>query len=62
MQIYVVVGVYAGIVDRVSAWTSKARAEAERDRLSADYGIIPTLEGESAHTVVVYEIPLRTDQ
>jgi len=59
MVVYVVVGVYAGCVEHVSAWSELQGAQNEYRKLRHDYGIENCSNGESAHAVVLNELELR---
>lgn len=56
----VVVGVWSGCPDHVSAWARKEDGEKEAARLRRDYKIKPGEEAESEHAVeVFYNCPVR---
>ncbi len=50
MDIYIVVGVYGGIVDSVHAFTDKPAAEAKLAEVKADLGIQEGSEVESQNS------------
>ena len=59
MVVYVVVGVYTGCVDHVSAWAGLPGAQNEYRKLRRDYGIENGCEAESNHAVVLHELEVR---
>ena len=58
-DIHVVIGVWGGCIEHVSAWVDEAAANKEYSRLRQDYGIIEGHEAESEHTVDVWHAKLR---
>jgi hypothetical protein len=54
VTVHVVVAVYAGVIEHVSAWVNEADAEKEYHRLRRDYGIKKGLEAESNHVVELF--------
>ena len=59
MTVYVVIGVWSGCIEHVTAWSDKDKANQEAERMKKDWGIIPGHETESAHVVELYELEVR---
>jgi hypothetical protein len=59
MKVYVIIGVWSGCIEQVTAWTDKGKAEEEAQRMKKDWVIIPGHEAESQHVVDVYELDVR---
>ena len=57
--IHVVIGVWGGCIEHVSAWKDERDAEKEYQRLRRDYGIVEGQEAESPHAVDVWHVQLR---
>ena len=58
-NIHVVIGVWGGCIEHVSAWVDEADADKEYHRLRKDYGIVEGHEAESKHAVDVWHVRLR---
>lgn len=56
MLIYVVVGVYKGVVDKVEGFLDPIQAEMEMARLKNEYGIVPGYEEEAENNVQLHEV------
>ena len=56
MRIYVVVGVYQGVVDEVKGFLDPGEIEAEVTRLKRKYDIVPGYEEESQNDIQLHEI------
>jgi len=56
MRIYVVISVYAGVVDEVMGFKDAAEAETEAAGLRKELGIRLGHEEESEHCVKIHEI------
>jgi hypothetical protein len=59
MTVYVVVGVWSGCINEVTAWSDKDKAKQEAERMRNDYGIIAGQEAESDHAVDWYELEVK---
>ena len=59
MRVYVVIGVWSGCIQHVTAWSDKDKASQEAERMKKDWGIIPGDEAESEHVVDLYELDVR---
>ncbi len=58
-QVYIVVGVWRGTPQEVSAYTEEKDANAEKERLSREWGIEPGLESFTPHAVAVFPTILK---
>ena len=56
MKIYVVIGVFQGVISDVSAFLEPGAAYTEQQRLIEKYGIEPGHEEESEHNVQLHEV------
>jgi len=56
MNLYVVVGVFQGVIDEVNGYTDAGEANADLDGLKIKYDIMPAQEAESEHDVKLFEI------
>jgi len=56
MRIYVVVGVFQGVVNDVEGFIDAGEAELELARLRHEYGIVPGHEEESENNVQLHEV------
>lgn len=59
MTVYVVVGVYAGCIDHVKAWSDRAKAEKDLAGIRQDYGIRKGQEAESEHAAEMHELTIQ---
>lgn len=59
MTVYVVVGVWSGCIEEVTAWLHKDEANIKAEQLRSLWGIIPGLEAESPHVVDVYDLEVQ---
>ena len=59
MTVYVIIGVWSGCIEHVTAWSDKDKANQEAEQMKKDWGIIPGHEAESQHVVEVYELEVR---
>jgi hypothetical protein len=59
MTVYVVIGVWSGCIEHVTAWSDKDQADNEAKRLKDVWGISTGQEAESPHVVDVYEVEVR---
>jgi hypothetical protein len=59
MKVYVIIGVWSGCIEHVTAWSDKDKANQEAERMKKDWGIIPGHEAESQHVVDLYELQVR---
>ena len=59
MTVYVIIGVWSGCIEHVTAWSDKDKAKQEAERMRKDYGIIAGQEAESDHAVDWYELEVR---
>ena len=57
-QLYVVVGVFGGVVDTVVVDTDEAAAQAHYRRLCTEYGFDPAHASESEHDVKLVSVSL----
>lgn len=55
-KVWVLVGAWSGCIDSVWAYTDKATAEREEEKLRKQYGIRKGHEGESDHAVELHEL------
>ena len=58
MKIYVVVGVFQGVIDEVNGFTEPEEANADLEGLNIKYEIMPGQEAESENDVKLFEIDL----
>jgi hypothetical protein len=56
MTIYVVIGVFQGVVSDVRGFIDPGEAEMEVDRLKNEYNIEPSREEESENSVNLHEV------
>lgn len=56
MKIYIVIGVFQGVVDTVKGFIDSGEAEMELGELQVAYGITPGHEEESENSVQLHEI------
>jgi len=56
MKVWVVIGVYSGIIDCVQAWSTKFQATEHQAHLKKSYNIKPGFESQSLHSVKMYEL------
>lgn len=56
MRIYVVVGVYQGVVAEVKGFIDPGEADAEVARLKGEYDIVPGQEEESQNDVQLHAV------
>jgi len=54
--VYVVIGVRSGIIDCVTAWSTKFQAQEHQVLLKKGYQIKPGCEEQSLNSVKVYEL------
>jgi hypothetical protein len=59
MTVYVIIGIWSGSIEEVSAWTDSVKANTEVDRLKKKWDIIPGHEAESEHVVYLYELEVQ---
>jgi len=59
MTVYVIIGIWSGCIEHVTAWSDKGEADKETERMKKDWGIIPGHEAESQHVVDLYELQVR---
>jgi hypothetical protein len=55
MKVYVVIGVWSGCIQHVTAWSDKDKANEEAERMKKDWGT--ALRGQ--HIVDLYELDVR---
>lgn len=56
MTLYIVIGVFQGVVSDVSGFIDQGAASMEQQRLSEQYGIEQGQEEESEHNVQLHEV------
>jgi len=55
MDIYVVVGVFQGVINEVQVFNERGEAETELEGLNAQYGIMPGREEESENDARLFD-------
>lgn len=58
MHIYVVIGVWGGLIEEVKGFLDPSLAEIEVGRLKGEYGIVPGSEEESENSVQLHELDI----
>lgn len=58
MRVYVIIGVYGGVIDEVRGSCDRTLGDEELADLQRKYGIIPGQEEESEHAVGLYELDI----
>jgi len=59
MKVWVVIGVYSGIIDCIKAWSTEPQATDHAFLLGKSYNIKPGYENQSLHSVKMYELAVK---